>query len=603
LLAQIAQAAGDAASSRRCAQHARSLAPEWKPAKRFLKSNLRGNAKPEWLVLPHSLVPCPSPLTPRLSVCLIVKDEEKFLGQCLASVRGLADQIVVIDTGSTDRTVAIAKEHGAEVHAFAWRDDFSAARNAALEHATGDWVLILDADEELPSESHAALRKLLAVPPVMAWRLPIIDVGRENEGCCYVPRLFRNAPALFYIGRVHEQVYTSIEVRREEWGLDNRLGDATLRHHGYLPEVVKDRNKIARNLRLLEKAIVELPDEPNLLMNYGLELVRSGQQETGMDQYRRAFELMSAQAPSLVIPETREMLLTQLCTQLIALRRFDEIIRVLASPLAQSGGLTASLHFALGLAHLELKRSCEAADQMRQCLAKRDQPSLAPLNPEIHKAGPRHCLALCLAQLGQTDPAAEEFRLAIKDDPQSRPARFDYARFMATHDQPVEALNLLFELASQKTDDAPVWVQGGQIALSRPEFLEVALDWTADAHRHFPQDPAILRQRAEALTLANRCEDALPLWRKLRPESNPALAAALVLCEMVAQDDQFSPPAHLEAQTSQEFLKWYQRVIQFNGRPTIETVNARIDSLQSRLPTVAHMLHEALAQARVAVIA
>jgi FkbM family methyltransferase len=603
LLAQLAQAAGDATSSRRCAQHARSLAPEWKPVKRFLKSNLRGNTRPEWLVLPDSLAPRSTLHAPRLSVCLIVKDEEKFLGQCLASVRGLADQIVVVDTGSTDRTVAIAKEHGAEVYDFAWCDDFSAARNAALELATGDWVLMLDADEELPPASHEALRKLLAVPSVMAWRLPIIDVGRENEGCCYVPRLFRNAPALFYIGRVHEQVFTSIEVRRQEWGLDNRLGDAALRHHGYLPEVVKDRNKIERNLLLLEKAIVELPDEPNLLMNYGLELARSGQLEAGIEHYRKAFDLMSAQESSLVIPETREMLLTQFCTQLTALRRFDEIIRVLTSPLAKSGGLTPSLHFGLGLAHLELKQSREAADQMRQCLAKRGQPSLAPINPEIHKAGPHHCLALCLAQLGDTDAAAAEFCLAIEDDPQSRPARFDYARFLAAPGQLVEALNLLFELAKQKADDSAVWVLGGQIALSRPEFLEVALDWTAEASGHFPQDLAILRQRAEVLTLANRCEEALPLWRQLRPESDPVLAAALVLCETAANDDQFSPPLPLEAQISREFLKWYQRLIQFNGRPTVEAVNARIDALQSRLPSVAHVLREALAQANVAVAA
>jgi tetratricopeptide (TPR) repeat protein len=312
---------------------------------------------------------------------------------------------------------------------------------------------------------------------------------------------------------------------------------------------------------------------------------------------------MSAQAPSLVIPETREMLLTQFCTQLTALRRFDEIIRVLTSPLAQSGGLTASLHFALGLAHLELKQPSEAADQMRQCLAKRSQPSLSPINTEIHKAGPHHCLALCLAQLGDTDAAAAEFCLAIEDDPQSRPARFDYARLLAARNQSVEALNLLFELVKHKADDSAVWLLGGQIALSRPEFLEVALDWTADAGRHFPQDLAILRQRAEVLTLANRCEEALPLWRRIRPESAPALAAALVLCETAANDDQFSPPMHLEAQISREFLKWYQRLIQFNNRSTVEAVNARIDSLQSRLPSVAHVLREALAQASVAVAA
>jgi hypothetical protein len=81
------------------------------------------------------------------------------------------------------------------------------------------------------------------------------------------------------------------------------------------------------------------------------------------------------------------------------------------------------------------------------------------------------------------------------------------------------------------------------------------------------------------------------------------LAAAHVLCETVANDHQFSPPAHLEAQISREFLKWYQRIIQFNGRPTIEAVNARLDSLQLRLPSVADVLREAVAQAGVAVVA
>jgi tetratricopeptide (TPR) repeat protein len=208
---------------------------------------------------------------------------------------------------------------------------------------------------------------------------------------------------------------------------------------------------------------------------------------------------------------------------------------------------------------------------------------------------------MCLAQLGQSDAAADEFRLAIKDNPQSRSARFDYARLLASRDQAVEALNLLFELAGQKADDSAVWVLGGQVALSRPEFLEVALDWTAEAQRHLPQDLAVLRHRAEALTLANRCEEALPLWRQLSPGSDPAVAAALVLCELVANDEQFLPPTHREAHISREFLQWYRRLIKFNGRPAIEAVNARIESLQSRLPSVAHLLREALAQAQAVV--
>src|SRR5205823_1109121 len=125
-------------------------------AKKFLNQRLNGNHRPDWLKLPVE-VQSPSSSAKamedkqskvQLSVCLIVKNEERFLAQSLKSVREIAQQIVVVDTGSTDRTVEIAKEFGAEVHSFTWCDDFSAARNVALEHATGDWVLALDADEE-----------------------------------------------------------------------------------------------------------------------------------------------------------------------------------------------------------------------------------------------------------------------------------------------------------------------------------------------------------------------------------------------------------------------------------------------------------------------
>lgn len=96
----------------------------------------------------------------RISLCMIVKDEEEHLPRCLASVADVVDEIVVVDTGSQDHTVAVAAAHGARVFQIPWTGDFSAARNAAIDRATGDWVLVLDADDELTPETRAAL------PPV-----------------------------------------------------------------------------------------------------------------------------------------------------------------------------------------------------------------------------------------------------------------------------------------------------------------------------------------------------------------------------------------------------------------------------------------------------
>ncbi|RLB04217.1 MAG: glycosyltransferase, partial [Deltaproteobacteria bacterium] len=91
--------------------------------------------------------------TPRLSVCMIVKNEEKMLPKCLESIREVADEIIIVDTGSTDNTVAIAESFGAKVYFHPWEKDFSKHRNQSLSYATGDWILQIDADETLEPES------------------------------------------------------------------------------------------------------------------------------------------------------------------------------------------------------------------------------------------------------------------------------------------------------------------------------------------------------------------------------------------------------------------------------------------------------------------
>jgi tetratricopeptide (TPR) repeat protein len=464
--------------------------------------------------------------------------------------------------------------------------------------ATGDWVLFLDADEELlPAHRETILQEMQAAP-VMAWRLPIIDKGRENEGCSYVPRLFRNAPGLFYVGRVHEQVFTSIEVRRQEWGLENRLGKSALLHHGYTAEMVVSRDKVARNLRLLERAIEELPEEPNLLMSLGLELARSGRLNAGLERYQEAFQLMSALPDAQVVPELRETLLTQYATQLLAAKRFPEIVQLWRTVFAKSAPMTASQHFVLGLAELELREPAEAAEQMRQCIAKRDRPALSPINPEILKAGPNHCLALALAALKKNDEAAAAFQAAFADEPKSRVARFDYARFQFERGEALEALKLLNELAGEKPDDAQVWQFGGQIALSRPEFFGFARDWTGEAHKHFPQHPVITLQRAEALMLGQDADAALPLWSAAHSPKSARHLAALVICETVAghSERRFVPGE--EPLVSQELVKWYQLLLAGHANGLVSRVNENMEQLRAVTPSFVKIWEAAAAEAR-----
>ncbi len=600
LLAEIALAAGAGQGAKLCAQHARDLAPNWKAARQFLGKNLKGNAKPEWLVLPDQIGNRKSEIGNKLSVCLIVKNEEKFLPQCLASVKGIAGQIVVVDTGSTDRTVEIAKEFGAEVHSFAWCDDFSAARNAALEHATGDWVLMLDADEELPADQHEQLRADVKRADVIALRLPLVNKGEEAHGRHFVPRLFRNAPGVFYYSRIHEQVFPGLIKCGQAWEMKTAIGTAQLLHHGYAKEIVQDRNKIERNLRLLRQAVTEYPDEPNLQMNLGLELVRSGDLPAGLTHYREAFRLMSALPPAGVAPELREVLLMQLTCHLYKVRAHDEIVQTLNSPLAKNSGLTASLHFALGLAHFELKQFHEAAEQMRQCLAKRGQTALAPIDTDVLTAVPNHCLAMSLIRLGDSAGAEKAFKAGLAETRRTEELKLDYAKFLAAQNRPIEALQQLNGLVQTGARNAAAWRLGGDIALSRPEFLEFARDWTAEAIRQLPDDGVVVAQRAETLLLSQDSAAALPLWTSAINGERPprALAAQIICATATAQPAKKLQNAAEEAAVSRAFVDWYRRLVTAGASDTIVHLNTRVEMLRPILPSAAGVLDGVIAATR-----
>ncbi len=600
LLAEIALQAGDGRTARQCAERAGKLAPGWEKPKLLLKKTESGKRKaeiPAWLALPDAIGNRQSAIG-NLSICLITKNEEKFLGQCLKSIRGLAQQIVVVDTGSTDRTVEIAKEFGAEAYFHPWADDFSAARNAALEHATGDWILMLDADEELPAAQHAKLRADLKNPQAIGFRLPLTNVG-QNDGRSFVPRLFRNAPGVFYHGRIHEQVFPSLVALAKPWGLATNLGAAEVLHHGYTKELIQDRNKIERNLRLLRLAVAENPGDANLAMNFGLELVRSGDLPGGVEKYRAAFELMSAQPAADVVPELREVLLTQFTSQLYKVREHEEVLRVLGSPLAKSGGLTASLHFALGLSNFELQNHREAAEQMRQCLLKRQQPALSPINTDIHTAAPQHCLALNLARQGDFPGAEQSFQSALTETGRTEDVKVDYAKFLAGQNRELEALHQLNEIIAQNVRHVGAWRLGGAIALGKPEFLEFARDWTGEAVRNLAEDIAITAQRAEALMLSGETSSARELWERIYAcDHAPRSLAALILCETSELQPAHAPDDNeQETATSQNFIAWYQKLLSLKSQTALSRLNEQMEMLASALPTAAGILEKALVEA------
>lgn len=189
----------------------------------------------------------------KITACYIVKDEAAVLPRSLASIAGAWDELLVVDTGSTDDTAALARQAGARVLPFAWQDDFSAARNYALAQATGDWLIFLDADEAFTEATRGHIRQAIAAhaaADVLLVRRDDVDAAGEVMGTIYVPRIMRRKDGLRYMGIIHEELCQHGEpVRNVAWLKPEELA---LTHTGYAGKL--GEQKARRNLRLLTLA-------------------------------------------------------------------------------------------------------------------------------------------------------------------------------------------------------------------------------------------------------------------------------------------------------------------------------------------------------------
>lgn len=217
---------------------------------------------------------------------MIVKDEEELLPHCLASVQGAVDEIIVVDTGSSDRSAEIAQQYGALVVGFEWCDDFAAARNAGLERASGDWILFLDADEALDRAAREQIRSWTSVSGCDGLFLNIHNyTGTGQQGVTVNPvlRLFRNAPEHRFEGRIHEQIAAAICRGNPEAAF--HVTDMVIHHYGYQTAIVERKDKVNRNVRLLQQAVEEEPDQPFHHYNLGVEYLRVGEAERALETF------------------------------------------------------------------------------------------------------------------------------------------------------------------------------------------------------------------------------------------------------------------------------------------------------------------------------
>lgn len=244
---------------------------------------------------------------PTISFCMIVKDEAENLPKCLECAKKIANELIVVDTGSSDNSKEIAKKFSAKVFDFEWKDDFSAARNFSISKASSEWIFFLDADEVIAASDLQKVRKLAEQGKADGYYFiarnytrnvssynfkPCIGTyGEENDFPGYVPsasvRLFRNNPKHKFQNRAHESVYDSIIAAKGKV----EKAEVPLHHYGLALSDEDAETKMGRNLKLLELQIKEKPKEPRGYFEAAVAAENLGEKGKAMEYFRKTAEL------------------------------------------------------------------------------------------------------------------------------------------------------------------------------------------------------------------------------------------------------------------------------------------------------------------------
>ena len=248
-----------------------------------------------------------APAAPTLSLCMIVRNEEANISRCLESIQRLVDDIVVVDTGSSDRTMEIARSFGARLFSFPWQDDFSLARNFSLEQAIGDWILVIDGDESIAARDHAAIRELIgrddldavtslqrhyfSSGSVIGWQPGPggYDEGRSYPGFVDVAcrRLFRNRPWLCFENRVHEELVSTDPARP----LSQLHSTLVIHHYGKAGDLDRARAKGEAYLQMGLRKVEESPTDPQAHYELGTQYRELDQPGQALACYQQVLAL------------------------------------------------------------------------------------------------------------------------------------------------------------------------------------------------------------------------------------------------------------------------------------------------------------------------
>ena len=298
-----------------------------------------------------------------LSLCMIVKDEEENLDKCLKSVAEFVDDIVIVDTGSTDSTKAIAKQYTKKVYCFEWCNDFSKARNFSISKAYNDWILILDADEILYNIDKEKVYSFIENNERVVGRIKRTNTFEDEKGIKkYIERVNRlfNKNYFQYDGIIHEQVVSKVDNTYETEPIEIEVS-----HIGYLNEVLNRTNKLERNINLLSSAIRDNTQDPYLYYQIGKSYYSQKNYEKAYVSFLQAMKLELNFKLEYV-----EDLIESYGYNLLKCKKYKEALNL--KKYEDYYGVLPDYNFLMGLIYMNNSIFEEAIKYFKKCLGEKE---------------------------------------------------------------------------------------------------------------------------------------------------------------------------------------------------------------------------------------
>ena len=378
---------------------------------------------------------------PTLSLCMIVRDEEPRLRQCLKSIAPYVDELIVVDTGSQDRTREVARDCGARVFDFPWVDDFAAARNQSLEQATGDWIFWMDADDVIPAASGKLLRELIRKHPKkdaafhLQVRIPP-GPGEFSESVVDHVKLFPNRPGLRFEHRIHEQILPALK----RAGIPIEFSDAYVVHQNYDRSEAGQEKKRLRDYRLLELDLLDHPDHPFVLYNLGMTYLYATKEfELAAHYLRRSLD-RSHWKDSIIRKAYAMLTQARICQQ-----------EWQAALTANEEGRSyypddAELLYQAGQIYQQGNRFGEAREALERLVEGREDPHYRSVDVGLRTCRGWHELGLLFRRMGDSPHCERVLRELLAQHPDYLPAQLDLVETLHGQGQSDLARQLLAEV-------------------------------------------------------------------------------------------------------------------------------------------------------------